>query len=306
MLGPFADYYGRRKGFILGMFSKQFLCTTHLKITYLKLRAFVNVVAICCVGSIMIIVFGVATGFTPNYAALLCVRTLLGFGVGGATISFDLMAEFLPNSARGQFLTNINYFWTAGSMFVAGCAWLMLSDQGWHRLAIVTSLPVALALVFSIGSLPESPRWLLLQGRVSEAEDVIRRAAEINGTTLPPFTLRPVTVTISKDDGEILPDTIHDQDQVADHQAQSTAETLSGFLKGRMLYISLPLWTIWVMFGLTYYGIIMLTSRLYEHNNDDDDGFKCDFAYADIFYSAVSEVVGVALTAAVVDRYVDR
>jgi MFS family permease len=240
-------------------------------------------------------VFGIATGFAPNYATLLCLRTLLGFGVGGATISFDLMAEFLPKSARGQFLTNINYFWTAGSMFVAGCAWVMLSSQGWHRLAIVTSLPVALSLVFAIGVLPESPRWLLLQGRVSEAEEVVRLAAVVNGSSLPPFSFRAPSLSLDDTDE-------HGGHKYHDKRATSTAENFSGFAQGHMLYISVPLWIIWVMFGLTYYGIILLTARLYQHSNEDDDGFVCDFDYADIFYSAASEVAGVALTALVVDR----
>jgi MFS family permease len=62
-------------------------------------------------GSFVVITFGIGTGFSPNYITLLLMRALLGFGVGGLNVTFDLLAEFLPQKARGTFLTNVNYFW---------------------------------------------------------------------------------------------------------------------------------------------------------------------------------------------------
>jgi putative MFS transporter len=62
-------------------------------------------------GALIIILFGVLTGFATNFAMLVAFRVIVGFGLGGATIPFDLLAEFLPQSSRGQFLININYFW---------------------------------------------------------------------------------------------------------------------------------------------------------------------------------------------------
>ena len=65
----------------------------------------------CNLGALIIILFGVLTGFATNFATLVAFRVIVGFGLGGATIPFDLLAEFLPQSSRGQFLMNINYFW---------------------------------------------------------------------------------------------------------------------------------------------------------------------------------------------------
>ncbi len=49
----------------------------------------------------IIAVFGVGTAFCTNYEALLCVRFMVGFGVGGLVVPFDTLAEFLPAEYRG-------------------------------------------------------------------------------------------------------------------------------------------------------------------------------------------------------------
>ena len=74
---------------------------------------------------------------------LIIFRSIAGFGIGGANIPFDLLAEFMPISQRGQFGVYIELFWTFGSMIVAGLAWGTLDRDGWHNLAYYTAIPVA-------------------------------------------------------------------------------------------------------------------------------------------------------------------
>ena len=52
------------------------------------------------------------------------------------------------------------------------------------RLQLVTTLMHFLAL-FLIHHLPESPRWLIVQNRIAEAEQIIRRACHLNKSRLP-------------------------------------------------------------------------------------------------------------------------
>lgn len=118
----------------------------------------------------------------------------------------------------------IEGFWTLGSMFVAGVAWLALSSEGWRVLTLITALPVAVSSFACIAFLPESPRWLVTQGRSEEAAEVVRYAAAVNGYHIPDFKLDR---NIEKE--EHVP--------------------LSEFLKPDQIKLSIPLWTVWACFG---------------------------------------------------------
>lgn len=82
------------------------------------------------------------------------------------------------------------------------------------------------------------------------------------------------------------------------------------FFKPKMLKISIPLWLLWFCFGLAYYGIVLLITKINETNNDDDgdDGDDdnsntCSFDYIAILTSALVEALGVFLVSLYIDRW---
>jgi len=276
--GPLADKYGR-------------------KVTYL---------AACSLISIA----GVASGGSPNLGTLITLRAIVGFGVGGLTVPFDLLAEFLPAEHRGQVLLCIEYFWTLGSLFVAGMAWIIVDDGGWRMLTYITAIPVIVASLISIVWLPESPRWLVEQGRLQEATDELNLAAEVNGTPLPPYVLVTAEkmqkrhesnasamvgrTRVSMNDNASSSDSKRDPESPPVTSPSGAAPTAAGAPEGTAasraaedadnffkvylellndVYrgISLPLWLVWFSFGVSYYGIILFVTRLYTTNDDDGD-----------------------------------
>jgi MFS family permease len=293
--GPFADKYGRRLAFILG-------------ILYLFLFSH-------SLGSLLIVVGGFLTVIAPNYALMVTFRGIVGFGVGGCTVPFDLLAEFLPNSHRGQFLMYIEYFWTLGCMFVVGFAWcvlvlilavhisfrIFLPSYGWRVLTLVSAIPVAIALVLAMIFLPESPRWLLSVNRKEEAVGIITKAAKFNGTPLEKFTL------YSLQEERAL-----GRSTSSEGSASNVEKTfLEFFQEKENLKISFPLWIVWGCFGLSYYGIILLTTAVYANDEDDDDSAgddddsngSCSFQYQNIFLSACVESIGIVLATLLIDSW---
>lgn len=250
--GPIADKFGRKIAFLLA-------CS-------------------------LISVGGFLSGASPSYGWLLFFRAVVGFGVGGLNVPFDLLAEFVPVSHRGTFLMNIEYFWTFGSLFVNGVAWGMLSQSGWRALAYITAVPVTVASLACFWFLPESPRWLLINGRKDEAEKILRDVARFSGVDLQAFNL------------------------VNDGESNSTSEGVYIDLvkTPAARRLSFPLWAVWMTFGFTYYGIILLVTRLYtaaSTSASGDDGSTCNFTYSFIFINSCSELVGVFLASIVIDRW---
>lgn len=91
------------------------------------------------------------------------------------------------------------------------------------------AIPVTASAIASIWLLPESPRWLVVQGRIADAEKVLREAATVNGTYMEPFTLN------NKVDEEVT-------------------VVVTELLKPEMAKVSIPLWIAWLSFGFCYYG----------------------------------------------------
>ena len=242
--------------------------------------------------AIFISLGGFASGISPNLTFLLVCRFLVGFGVGGLAVPFDLLAEFLPLSHRGKFLLYIELFWTFGSLLVAGIAWASLSQYGWRFLTYMTAIPVTLACIASMIYLPESPRWYLENGYVKEAKDMILLANKRNKKELQPFTLISTNPTKIKPNYKVktVNNFYSDKTYTNDQQNHWYSNILS-LISPLYIRTSIPLWIVWLSFGFTYYGIILFVSRIFSTNSTSNVD-TCTFDFEPIFLNAISEIIG--------------
>ncbi|MDH6677185.1 putative MFS transporter [Rhodococcus sp. LBL1] len=123
---------------------------------------------------IVIAVASAAQFFVDGPVWLLVLRLLIGIGVGADyALGPTLVTEFVPTRYRGGLLGSLTVMWTVGyvaSFFVG--TWLVdLSPDAWRWMLASGAIPALIVLVLRIGT-PESPRWLIEQGRLEEARAI--------------------------------------------------------------------------------------------------------------------------------------
>ncbi|KAJ8383087.1 hypothetical protein SKAU_G00038650 [Synaphobranchus kaupii] len=113
---------------------------------------------------------------------------IIGMGqVSQYITAFILGNELLGESSRLAFSTlGICVFYALGYAVLPLYAYFIRS---WRMLLLVLALPGFLHIPLW-WFIPESPRWLLAQGRLKEAEDIVRAAAKKNGVTPPSVIFR--------------------------------------------------------------------------------------------------------------------
>jgi MFS transporter, putative metabolite transport protein len=128
--------------------------------------------------SFLIITLAAFAQFYADSAWTLCMlRVLLGFGMGGDfAVGHAILAEFSPRKHRGMLLGSFSVIWTVGYVAanVIGMQYADATPDAWRWLLASAGVPALIVLILRMGT-PESPRWLLGKGRLSEAQAIVHR-----------------------------------------------------------------------------------------------------------------------------------
>ncbi|CDY43379.1 BnaA01g30100D [Brassica napus] len=275
--GIVADKHGRRKGFII--------------------TAVVTFLA------------GFLSSFAPNYMSLIVLRCLVGLGLGGGPVLVSWYLEFIPAPNRGTWMIVFSAFWTVGTIFEASLAWLIMPSLGWRWLLALSSVPSSLLLVFYRWT-PESPRYLILQGRKAEAQSILQKIARMNGTHLPKGVLRSEIEEKNKslptENTHLLKPEEESKIVVADNNGQSFI--LLTLLSPELIKRTLLLWVVFFGNAFAYYGVVLLTTELNNSQNSCHPTGEVlqhssnDVNYKDVFIASFAEFPGLLISAAMVDR----
>lgn len=139
-----------------------------------------------------------ASAFAPNVGTLVVARFVGGLAFGTLMLAPIYIAEIAPTRLRGRMVSvnqlNIvvgfsaayfaNYFLLQASQ--SDAAWvasLGLDEHTWRYMLGIETIPAA-AYFFLMLLVPESPRWLILHGRIELARGILERitpAARIDG-----------------------------------------------------------------------------------------------------------------------------
>jgi MFS family permease len=148
------------------------------------------------------------TAFSPNFLLFAFFRALTGAGIGGEYAAINsAIQELIPARYRGHTDLVVNgSFWIGAAL--GALATLVLLDPhllpnelGW-RCAFGLGAVLGVIILWLRRYIPESPRWLMLHGRVAEAEQILddierRLEAAPRRESLPRLELRTRTLRLS-------------------------------------------------------------------------------------------------------------
>lgn len=215
-------------------------------------------------------VFGLASVLAGDFTLLLILRFLTGIAVGGTLpVDYAMMAEFLPPRNRGRWLVWLEGFWAIGTIIIALTAWIASSAgiaDTWRWIFAVAALP-ALIGFWLRWWIPESPMFLIRNGRQAEARQVVNRVLRANGA-----------------------DPIADEVQIVPAPVAASADR--SILSPGLRRASLGVMAVWFLVSLSYYGVfVWVPGQL----ATEGFGFVRGFGFVVIL--ALAQVPGYALAA---------
>ncbi|XP_053604141.1 carcinine transporter-like [Plodia interpunctella] len=128
-------------------------------------------------------VAGLASTFARNFIEFSICRFFTGMSYDNCMMmAYLIILEYVAPQYR-TLLSNLSFalFYSASAVAMP---WIVLASGHWKTISIVTSVPLALA-VLSPFFIPESPRWLLSKGRTDEAVEKILTIGRVNKKEIP-------------------------------------------------------------------------------------------------------------------------
>ncbi|MGE1061300.1 MFS transporter [Megasphaera paucivorans] len=194
--------------------------------------------------TITVLMYSIASGlcaFSWDYASLLAFRFLVGFGLGGELpVAATLVSEYAPAKIRGRFIVLLESFWAIGWIAAACIAYFLIPLYGWRMAFFIGALPAFYVFLIRM-HMPESVRYLLSKGYITEARQIITDLEKQLHVPVKPFD----------DETEVL--------------LKDASVSFSALWKKPFISRTIMLWLVWFGIVYSYYGIFMwLPSLVYQ------------------------------------------
>jgi MFS transporter, putative metabolite:H+ symporter len=182
-----------------------------------------------------ILSFAAFTGLTAlawSPTIVFLARFVAGAGLNGfVPVDATMVSEFSPTSQRGRYTGLIAVFWPVGAMLGLAISLYMLPRMSWRWLFVIGVLPAV--VIWNIRRrVPESPRWLMSQGRVDETVRSLKQLGATDEMLREELAAPEVQVPSNVEQGML-------RDLFSDRWIRSTI--LAWFLWFANLYASLSL-----------------------------------------------------------------
>ncbi len=135
-------------------------------------------------GAVLFIAGSILAPLSPNVWVLFVARAMLGIAVGFTSVTAPVyVSELSPPQSRGVLIGLYQFALTSGIALADLVGYWFAAQQGWRWMFAFGIFPAVLFL-FMVLTVPESPRWLMLQNRPEEAEAVLLSYTDETGAKM--------------------------------------------------------------------------------------------------------------------------
>jgi len=136
--------------------------------------------------AILYLLSAIGCGLTPIWALFILFRFMGGIAVGASSVVGPMyISEIAPAAIRGRLAGSFQVNIVLG-ILIAFLTNFLLKDIGenaWRWMLGIMVLPAGLFALL-VKTIPESPRWLVLNGRDAEAKKIFERTGEPDAVAL--------------------------------------------------------------------------------------------------------------------------
>lgn len=119
--------------------------------------------------------------WSPNVTTLAAARALLGIAIGFTSVTAPVyISELSPARSRGLLIGLYQFALTIGIVLADLAGYWLAAQHAWRLMFGLGTVPAALFLVLIV-TLPESPRWLFAQNRMTDVQSVLSRYTDEAG-----------------------------------------------------------------------------------------------------------------------------
>lgn len=227
-----------------------------------------------------------ASAFSPDLITLCLLRMIVGLAVGcKLPVSVSIMIEFTPARLRGRLGLAL-----AGIAFAVGEAFVCLvgiiihqvddSPDWWRTLLLCCCIPDVFGIPLAFRYIPESPHFLLTQGKNEEVEALLKEVAVTNtGST--DCLLQGGRVHHVKEEGDSTID------------EWSLGQLFAPSLRSITIFVT----TIWMVCSFAYYGHVFSYPIALAERYD----MEIENQYFAVMLAGLAEIPGIFLGLLLID-----
>jgi len=193
-------------------------------------------------GAIIFTVLTALVYFSSTLTHLLIIRFFIGVGVGGAVpVAMVLTSEYSPSASRAKSITIMFSGFVVGMTLGSYAAAAVMSVHGWRPLFLIGFFIPLPAIGLLILALPESARWLALNGKTqAQRQSLIR-------------IIRQVDPRIVVDDNTVL---------LASAETRREKISAKVLFAGRLAWCTPLLWLYYLTSSLALFFIVNWSPQL--------------------------------------------